>query len=165
MYVKNHIISVLNGRYVRRYLFIFLFGTLMKRWSVAQLMCGWMPQVVPGFSKEASTGTGCTRARHKANSKAGVLSTKLTETSAVLAGSTSAFSRRWTRTVSRCKAKLILYCTLHACTYLVSCSVRRNIHGQNGLSWIFDFKTIVIDENVCIAIIFGTGFKPYLWSI
>jgi len=51
-------------------------------------------QVVPGFSKGASTGTGCTRAKHKANSKAGALLTKLTETSVGLAGSTSVFSRR-----------------------------------------------------------------------
>lgn len=50
--------------------------------------------VVPGFSKGASTGTGCTRAKHKANSKAGALLTKLTETSVGLAGSTSVFSRR-----------------------------------------------------------------------
>jgi len=51
-------------------------------------------QVVPGFSKEASTGTGCTRARHKVNLKAGAPLTRPTETSVGLAGSTSVFSRR-----------------------------------------------------------------------
>jgi len=51
-------------------------------------------QVVPGFSKGASTGTGCTRARHKANSKAGAPLTRPTETSVGLVDSTSVFSRR-----------------------------------------------------------------------
>jgi len=56
--------------------------------------CVVLPQVVPGFSKEASTGTGCTRARHKVNLKAGVPLTKPTETSAGPVGSTSVFSQQ-----------------------------------------------------------------------
>jgi len=51
-------------------------------------------QVVPGFSKGASTGTEFTRARHKANSKAGAPLTRPTETSVGLVDSTSVFSRR-----------------------------------------------------------------------